>query len=273
MLHELQLRNYSPKTIKSYIASISSLSRYYNQPPDQLTREQIKDYLVHCMEDKGVSVSFINQLISAMKILYEDVLQKPWEVIKIKRPRRNKQLPIVMSQEEIKLLINSIRNIKHKIIIMIAYSTGMRLNEIRHLKPEDIDSGRGQIKVCNGKGNKERYTLLSPKVLAMLRLYYKLYRPQKYLFEGYNPGKPLHYRTIQTVFNQLVNKAGIKRKVVFHSLRHSFATHMLEAGVNLKLIQKILGHSSIKTTSIYLHTAKIDPSRLNSPIDDMDIII
>jgi site-specific recombinase XerD len=163
----------------------------------------------------------------------------------------------------------NVKNIKHRLILITAYSAGLRVSEVGHLRPDDIDSDRMQIRVRNGKGKKDRFTLLSPKTLDQLRLYYKQFRPTKYLFEGYTPGHPIHPRTIEHIFNKAVKGAGITKTVSFHSLRHSFATHLLEQGTNLRLIQQLLGHNSLRTTSVYLHLSRFDPKEVVSPFDTL----
>lgn len=269
MLQEMQIRNYSDRTIVSYIHCIERISLYYKCSPDLLSIEQIKSYLHYCIVEKQESPSTLNQIISAVRILHVDVLQRPWEPLKIKRARREKKLPVVFSTQEISKLMDSIRNVKHRLILITAYSAGLRINEVRYLQPQDIDSDRMQIRVKNGKGKKDRFTLLSPRTLEELRMYYKQFRPKKYLFEGYHPGQPIHVRTIGHIFNQAVKSSGITKPVSFHSLRHSFATHLLEQGTNLRLIQQLLGHNSLRTTSVYLHLSCFDPAQVVSPFDTL----
>jgi site-specific recombinase XerD len=271
MLQEMQIRNYSERTILCYLLCIKRLSQHFNCSPDKLSIEQVKEYLHHCVTELHSSAVTINQNISAVKILFSDVLHREWEPVKIKRPRKEKKLPAIFSKQEIALMLSHVKNIKHKSIFITAYSAGLRINEVRMLKPDAIDSDRMQIRVDNGKGNKARLTLLSPNVLIQLRDYYKMYRPIKYLFEGYVPGSPISTRTIQKVFFDCVKKSGITKAVTFHSLRHSFATHLLEQGANLRLIQQLLGHHSLKTTSVYLHLSCFDPRQISSPFDNLTV--
>jgi site-specific recombinase XerD len=244
------------------------LEKHYGISADDLTTDQVKDFLHYSIETKKVSVSFINQVISAVKILQQDVLGKSWESIRIKRPRGIKKLPVVLSKEEIKSIIETTRNLKHRAILAVIYSAGLRISELASLKPSDIDSDRKQIRIL-GKGNKYRYTLLSDNTLDMLRLYWPAYRPKQYLFEGQKKGDPISRSTIQVIFRKACKKTGISKGATVHSLRHSFATHLLESGTNLKLIQMLLGHSSLRTTSIYLHVTKFDPASIRSPFDDI----
>jgi site-specific recombinase XerD len=247
---------------------LDALEEYHGTSIDEISIDQVKDFLQYSIGTKGLSVSYINQVISAVKILQKDVLGKEWESIRIKRPRRVKKLPVVLSKEEIKSMIETTRNLKHRTIIAVIYSAGLRISELTNLRPSDIDSDRKQIRVL-GKGNKYRYTLLSENTLNMLRVYWRAYKPKQYLFEGQRQGEPISIETIQAVFKHACKKAGISKPASVHSLRHSFATHLLESGVNLKIIQSLLGHSSLRTTSIYLHVTKFDPASIRSPFDEI----
>jgi len=264
----MQTRNYSQRSIDTYIHMLHSLEEYHNTSIDEVSTSQVKDFLQHSIETRKVSVSYINQVISAVRILQKDVLGKEWESIRIKRPKRVKKLPVVLSKEEVKSMIETTRNLKHRAILAVIYSAGLRISELISLRPSDIDSDRKQIKVL-GKGNKYRYTLLSENTLDMLRMYWRAYKPVRYLFEGHIKGQPVSRSTIQTVFRKALKKTGINKPASVHSLRHSFATHLLESGVNLKIIQSLLGHSSLRTTSIYLHVTRFDPASIKSPFDEI----
>ena len=251
------------------------LSKHYGLSPEKITTEQLKEYLFYCKEKRGLSNSFINQAISAVKILKQDVLGLQWdEDIKIKRPRRNHHLPDILSKQEINALIEVTQNPKHKAMLAVLYSSGIRINELLHLCLRDIDSGRMVIRITNGKGNRSRDTLLAVKTLKLLRDYYTQTYPTpiKYVFEGGGkPGQPYSRSSVRKIIKRAGNKAGIKKNIHPHTLRHAFATasadrHMLEQGSNLKLIQKLLGHSSLRSTMVYLHLAAIDPS-VKSPFD------
>lgn len=270
MEQEMVIRNYSPHTIRTYLSLLTHLAAYYQCSPADLSIGQIKKYLYYCAYEKQLSASTLNQIISAVKILFADILGRSWEPVNLKRPRKEKKLPVVFSREEMASLLRSVDNIKHKAILSTAYSTGMRLDEVRRLEFSDIDAGRMQIRVQSGKGKKARVTLLSEKLLKQLREYYRIYRPLHYLFEGRKRGEPISSRTIQTVFRQSVERAGIQKPVSFHSIRHSFATHLLEAGTNLRMIQQLLGHSSFKTTTVYLHVSCFNPQEVSNPFDDLD---
>ena len=246
------------------------LNRHYGLSPEKITTEQIKQYLFYCKEKRGLSNSFINQTISALKILKQDVLGQQWDKgIKIKRPRKVYHLPDILSKQEVNTLLEVTKNPKHKAIMALLYSSGMRIDELINLRLCDIDSTRMVIRVANGKGNKSRDTLLATKTLELLRCYYTNTHPKpiKYVFEGGGrPGKPYSSTSIGKIVKRATSRAGIKKNVHPHSFRHAFATHMLEQGANLKLIQKLLGHSSLSSTMVYLHLAAIDPS-VKSPFD------
>jgi len=267
MLREMQLKNFSKCTIESYLRAITQLSMYYNTPPDQLSVDQIKDYLVFCINEKYVSISFINQTISAIKILFENVLCREWEKIKLPRPRREHKLPVVLSLEEIRRLLDSTINRKHKTILAVAYTGGLRISEVSCLRVRDIDSTRMQIRIEQGKGKKDRDTILSSGALTLLREYWKYYRPVDILFYGNNKNKPITKSTLDKICKENLAKAGINKKASFHTLRHSFATHLLEQGTNIKIIQKLMGHNSLRTTSVYMHLQNFEPGKLVSPLD------
>jgi site-specific recombinase XerD len=271
-IQEMEYRNYSKSSIRSYKVLLSKLEAFHNVPLDKITSQQFKDYLHHRITADSVSVSMINQSISAFKILHVDVLNREWEQIKIKRPRGEKKLPIVLSLSEVEKLINVTNNLKHKALLMLAYSSGLRREEIQLIKPSAIDSSRMQVHVVQGKGKKDRYSILSSKALDLLRIYYKYEKPSVYLFETQGKkGQHLSASTLNCIVKKNAAKAGIKKQISFHTLRHCFATHLLENGVNIRLIQQFMGHVSIKTTSGYLSLANINLSSISSPLDSMNI--
>lgn len=263
----METRNYSPRSVKSYVCMLLNAAKYYHRSPDELSVEEIKKYLHYCTQVRGLSVSTINQTISAFKILFQDVLGKSWEEIKIKRPRKNKHLPDILSKEEIGNIIRLTANPKHKVIIAVLYSSGVRREELLNLKIRDIDSNRMLIRVRNGKGNKSRDTLLAQNTLELLRNYYRKYHPAEYLFESFRPGVPYSSTSVEKVVQRASQRAGITKHIYPHSFRHTFATHLLEQGTNLKVIQKLLGHTSLRSTMVYLHLAKTDYNDVKSPFD------
>jgi site-specific recombinase XerD len=238
--------------------------------PDQLTRQQFMDYLYYLVEERQVSPTCLNQLLSAYKILLVEVLGRPWEAFAIRRPKVNKKLPVILSQQEVKRVLESTPNLKHRTFLSLIYSCGLRVSELTHLKISDIDSTRMQIHIRCGKGGKDRYVMLSEKILIMLREYWKRYRPQEHLFEGATRGKAIAVRTVQHAFSQAIIKSGIRKRPSLHTLRHSCATHLLEKGVNFIAIQKLLGHNHIKTTTTYTHL-QTPLSSIKSPFDDLDV--
>ena len=266
----MRFRNYSARTIEHYTDCLSCLAKHYGQSPELLSRTQVVDYLYYLVEERQVSSSRLNQMISAYKILVCDVLERPWEAFSIKRPMLEKKLPDVLSSEEVERVVGSTNNMKHRTLISLIYSCGLRLHELINLKIKDVDSTRMQIHIRSGKGKKDRYVMLSEKVLEMLRIYWKYYHPKEYLFEGNKVGSPIARSTVQHTFRRAVVKSRINKNVGVHVLRHSFATHLLEKGVSLIAIQKLLGHQHIKTTTIYTHL-QISPSSIKSPFDDLNV--
>jgi len=269
---EMEYRNYSDRTVISYCQTMTAFEKSASKPLSQLAIADLKTYLHHALTVKGCSTSYTNQNISAFKIFTEDVMHKEWDGCKIKRPRRPQKMPEVLSVEEVERMIALTANIKHRAILTIMYSAGLRRMELLQLKPGDIDSERMLIKVKQGKGRKDRYTLLSTKALDLLRLHYRFNRPKTFLFEpNGRDGRQVSETTIEKIVKQSVARAKITKNVSCHTLRHSFATHLLEKGVSLKLIQEFLGHTSIKTTSRYLHLTNFNPSNVRSPLEEMEI--
>ena len=270
MIQQMQLKGYSEKTTHSYIQSISLLSRYYNLSPDLISIEQVRDYIQYCLTERNLSKAWLNQTISALKILHIQVLKREWNTIDIPRPRREKRLPVVFSREEVEKILNCVRNIKHRAFLLLTYSSGFRLGEVCNLKISDIDSSRMLIRVVQAKGHKDRYTVLSPIALESLRIYWKIYKPKNWLFEGYDHSK-IAASTAQSIFKKALAKSGVTKKVGIHTLRHSFATHLLEQGVSLPIIQQLLGHKSLRTTSGYLHVQQYSINAVRSPLDSLSI--
>jgi len=267
MQADLQLRGLSPKTQKIYLSQVRSFALYFKRSPEQLGEREVKEYLLHIIRDKKASGSTINQCYNALRFLYRTTLKQNWVVEKIPYPKTRKKLPVVLDRAEVDALFSVTKNLKHKAILMITYSSGLRLSETAHLKVSDIDSKRMMIKVSDGKGGKDRYTILSSVALEVLRQYWRKYRPKEWLFPGYRDDKPISDRSIQKIFGKAKTLAGIKKPASAHTLRHSFATHLLEAGTDLHHIQLLLGHKSPKTTTIYLHVSRKDLARVISPLD------
>lgn len=265
-LEKLELKRYANNTVKTYV---SCFERFINHYPDieidNLDEKIVRDYLKYLV-NKNWSNSYINQSINSIKFYYEIVLGMPNRFYEIERPRKERKLPIVLSKDEVKALIDATNNLKHRCILALLYSAGLRRSELLNLKLKDIDSKRMLVKVNDAKGNKDRYTLLANSVLEDLRKYYLEYRPQNYLFEGQSKEK-YSASSILNIIISASEKAGIKKHVTAHTLRHSFATHLLENGTDLRYIQLLLGHNSTKTTEIYTHVATNSFNSIKNPLD------
>jgi integrase/recombinase XerD len=271
-LEMLTLKRYSQNTVETYKSAFEGFINYYKtKEPADIDHQEIIDYLVHLVEKRKVSASYQNQVINAIKFYYEKVLKlEKLPYIFIDRPFKDKTLPTVLSEEEIQRIINSIDNIKHKTVILTLYSAGLRISELLNLKMPDIDSKRKAVIIRQAKGKKDRYSLLSEKLLIYLRQYYKKYKPKKWLFEG-QAGEQYSYESCCKILHIACKKAQIKKKVGLHTLRHSFATHILERGGDLRYIQVLLGHSSPKTTAIYTHITSKGMGDIKSPLDNLEI--
>ena len=253
---ELRLRNFSQKTVNIYVYYNRELLRFTEKSPREINKQDIKDYLDFLINAHKSSAT-INLIINALKFYYQKILRRSFFNSKfgIERSKKEKTLPIVLSREEILTIINSTNNLKHKLMIQILYSAGLRVSELRDLMINHIDFNRKTILVKHGKGSKDRITIISETVLNNLSKYLDIYHPLKYVFESFNPGQKLNTRTLQKVVKDLTLKAGIKKQVSAHTFRHSFATHLLESGVNLRYIQSLLGHARLETTQIYTKVA------------------
>ncbi|MCL0060935.1 site-specific integrase [Dehalococcoidia bacterium] len=267
MKMDLELKNYSPKTRSCYLACVKNFALHFRQAPDRMGESEIREYLHFLIKEKRASQSAINQTYSALKFFYQTTIERDWNGLRIPRIRTGKRLPVVLSQQEIRAIFSATRNLKHKSLLMTIYSAGLRLSEAAHLKVSDVDSQRMTIRIRHGKGDKDRYSLLAECTLDILRNYWREYRPVDWLFPGNPKDMPISSRSIQKVFEKALHEAGIKKKATVHTLRHSFATHLLEAGTDLYHIQHLLGHTTIKTTAIYLHLSRRDVARVKSPID------
>ncbi|WP_228122738.1 site-specific tyrosine recombinase/integron integrase [Oceanihabitans sp. IOP_32] len=253
-LLKLELKRYSANTVRNYVSCFEAfINHYYNKDPINLNETDVRAYL-QLLIQQGKSNSYLNLAINSIKFFYEIVHEMPNRFYSIERPRKERHLPEVLSKEDIIKIINNTNNIKHKCIVGLLYSSGLRRGELLNLLVTDIDSNRMVVKINNAKGNKDRISVLSPSILKDLRLYYKIYRPKTYLFEGQNGGK-YSVTSVINIIADAAKKAGVSKKVTPHILRHSFATHLLENGTDIRHIQILLGHSSTKTTEIYTHVA------------------
>lgn len=270
-IFKLRELRYSENTLKTYRGLFEEFINFYHKfDIGKIDETMITAFMRYLVIERKVSTSYQNQAINAIKFYYERVLGGQRKIYLVDRPRDEKTLPIVLSEEEVGELLNVTENIKHKTILMLAYSGGLRLSEIINVKLTDIDSNRMQIRIEQGKGKKDRHTLLSVKLLEVLRVYLKEYKPKVWLFEGASGGK-YSVGSVQSIMKDSVIKAGIKKRVSVHSLRHSFATHLLENGTDLRYIQALLGHSSSKTTEVYTHITTKGFDQIKSPLDKLNI--
>jgi len=272
MREHLILKAYSKSTLKTYLNEMHQfLYRLGNIPADDLQTEHLKKYLVFCFEKLKLSENTLHSRINALKFYYEQVLRRDRFFWEIPRPKKPLQLPKLLNEEELRRLFNALTNKKHKAMLFTAYSAGLRVSEIVKLKLKDIDSERMQIFIENAKGKKDRYVNLSPVLLDILRAYFKQYspRPKLYLFESEQTGDAYPIRTVQQIFSNAKRDAGIVKDVGIHSLRHSFATHLLDKGTDIRYIKDLLGHFDIRTTERYLHVSKKQLVNIASPLDDL----
>ena len=270
-LELLEQKRYSPSTIKAYKIYFSDFMEYYKgRDLDLLTVEDINTYMLYMVKEKHISATQQNMRINAIKFYYEKVRKGKRQYYGgIARAKEYKALPEVLSREEMKNIFTQITNRKHRCMISLIYSAGFRRSELLNLTPKDIISERMLIKIA-GKGKKCRYSLLSEKVLKELRSYYKEYRPQNWLFEGEQAGEQYSPSALVKILKEAARKAGIKHRVHLHMLRHTFATHLLEQGTDLRTIQELMGHNDIKTTSIYLHVSNAYKAKIPNPLDSLD---
>lgn len=267
---ELRLRNYSHKTIKSYRSCIRTFVNYFApRHPKELTNEDIRKYLLHLIDVEKSTAGSVNQVLNAIRFLYVELYKRPLVLGDIPRPKKPKKLPVVLSQVEVQRILNVVENLKHRCLLMVTYSGGLRVGEVVRLKPENIDGARMVIHVQKAKGQKDRYTLLGSATLDELREYWKVFHPGKWLFPGKREGGYLSEESAQKIFKAAAERAGIKKRVSIHTLRHSFATHLLESGVDLRYIQELLGHASSKTTEIYTHVSQRTIGQIVNPIDKL----
>lgn len=273
MEQQLKLKAYSPSTIKTYLGEMTQLLTILNTiPADDLTPEHLKRYLIHCYEKLKLTENTLHSRINAMKFYYEQVLGREKFFWEIPRPKKQLQLPRFFSQQDIVAIIKTTKNIKHKVMLMLAYSAGLRVSEVVSMKTSNIDESRMSILIEQAKGKKDRMVTLSPVLLVMLREYIKEYEPDPkgYLFAGQFPNEPYSTRSMQIILAAAKEKAGIIKPGSVHALRHSFATHLLDKGTDVTLIMKLLGHNDIKTTLRYLHITNRDMLQIISPLDDLN---
>jgi len=268
----LQVRNYASETINNYVPALNHFLKYFHGTDvRKLTKMDLEQYQMRTVIDRGLSHSYQNTLVSVVKLFYETVVGMKVEPEFISRPRRQRPLPKIMSMEQVSAMLGAVKNQKHRMMLALIYACGLRSGELISMKFGDIQSTRMMIHIRAAKGNKDRLVPLSQKLLEQLREYYKIFRPKQWLFEGQQPGEQYSKRSLQMVMKHALKSAGLSSEFRLHDLRHSYATHQLEAGTNEHIIQQLLGHSNIKTTTIYTKVARTTLEKLHNPFDHLDL--
>jgi site-specific recombinase XerD len=275
MLEELRRRNYAQNTVRSYIKAVEDFARYFGKPPERLGSEHVRQYQVHLFRDRKLSPSTVVGRASALRFLFVKTLRRPYLLDQIPLPKRARRLPTVLSPDEVALLIDAAKNLMHRAILMTLYATGLRRAEVCRLKVADIDSERMVIHVREGKGGRDRDVLLSDKLLETLREYWRWMKPRTWLFPGmvnnWRADIPIDTKVVWQAVRAAKERAGITKRVSPHTLRHSFATHMLEAGADLRTIQVLLGHAKLADTTVYLHLSRRHLQAVASPLEALDL--
>lgn len=274
MIRDLTIRGLSPRTQHLYLRAVYWLAKHYRRCPSKISDEEIHAYLYELINVRKLAPSTLNVIASGLRFFHSVTLKRqPAEcLLSIPRVKRALHRPRVYSEEEVERLFNACGNLKHQTFLMTVYGAGLRVSEAVHLRPADIESSRMLIRVEQGKGNKDRYTILTPRLLNGLREYWRAFRPNGWLFNGAHPGTALSTTSAREIFYRAVQKAGLPDRGGIHSLRHSFATHLVESGVELPVIQRLLGHSSLVSTSVYLHVQSQRLARLASPLEKMNVV-
>jgi site-specific recombinase XerD len=267
MAADLRIRNYAERTQEIYIARVAEAARYFKRSPEELTSEEVRGYLRYLKEERRVSRSAFAQVVGALRFLYRETLDRPAMMPHLPYPRLKRRHPVVLSAEEVVRLVQAMRNLKHRTVAMVLYGAGLRISEALSLQLRDVDSMRMVLTVRHGKGDQDRQVVLSPVLLAALRVYWRAYRPRTWLFPGQTEHRPLGASTIQRALKAARVRAGIAKPASAHTLRHSYATHLMEAGTDLRVIQTLLGHRSLRTTAIYTHVATERVRATRSPLD------
>ena len=267
MLEDMAIRNLADNTQSSYIQQIISYAKYFHRAPEDLGPEDIRIYQLHLTQTRKLSTSSVSVATGALRFLYKVTLKRTWAIDEIPMPKRPFRLPVILSPEEVMHFLDSINNLKHRAILMTAYAAGLRVSEATHLKATDIDSQRMMLRVDQGKGRKDRFVMLSPRLLDELRAYWKAVHPTLWLFPGDRPGQPITRSAVEQACQRALLASGISKPITPHSLRHAFATHLLESGADLRTIQLLLGHRSLATTSRYLKVATTTVCATISPLD------
>jgi site-specific recombinase XerD len=271
MIEDMTLRNFTPRTIQAYVARVAAFAQHFGRSPELLGADQVRAYLLYLLQQKRASWSSYNQALCALRFVYGVTLGKDWVLERFACPKQEKKLPVVLSPGEVAQFFQAVTDPKHRALLMTAYAAGLRVSEVVALRVDDIDSRRMVIRVRHGKGRKDRYVMLSPRLLAILRDYWRQARPAPYLFPGLTAGRPIGIRTVQTACRDARRASGLGKPVTVHTLRHSFATHLMEAGTNLRTIQVLLGHRHLSTTTIYTHVSAAVLGATSSPLDRLEL--
>lgn len=269
MHEQLKLKQYSQNTVRQYLGELYHLLRLLKAYPiEDLTPKRLKDYFLYCVQKEGMAERKLNGKINAIKFYFEQVLHRPKMFFDIPRPKKPQQLPKTLSKNEVRRIFEVTGNLKHLVALKLSYGMGLRVSEVVNLKVEDIDSDRMVVHIRGAKGKKDRYVPLPTSIMPLLRRYYLDYRPQEYLLEGQYGGQYAKV-SVQHIFKTAMNKAGVRKRVGIHGLRHSYATHLLESGADMRFIQELLGHNSIKTTQIYTKVTPRSMAKVKSPLDSL----
>lgn len=266
MLDDMSIRNLAPNTQRMYLGYVAAFAKHFNRSPEQLSAEQARDFLVHLAQTRHLSAATLIVASAALRFLFKVTLRRPWSVEDLPVPKKPFQLPVVLSQEEVAHFLHTVINLKHRTVLTTIYATGLRVSEAVHLRVEDVDSQRMVICVKQAKGFRDRYVMLAPRLLDALRLYWRSQQPKEWLFPGKEPGHALHPATIDAACQRAHLASGITKPVTPHGLRHAFATHLLEAGTDIRTIQLLLGHRSLATTARYLKVSTVSVCSAVSPL-------
>jgi integrase/recombinase XerD len=269
MMEDMQLHGYAAKTQEAYVGAVRSLAKYYHRSPAEITQEEVRDYFLWLVKERGVARSTLTIHLSGIKFLFEKTLQREWVIFNLVRPQKRKKLPVVLSAEETKHLLSLVRIPKSRMALTVIYACGLRLNEGLHLRGQDIDSQRMLIWIRNGKGGKDRYVPLPERLLVMLRAYWMIHKPTSYLFFRKDKNTVLSDTSLQHTFKAALRESNINKVASIHTLRHSYATHLLERGIDLRVIQELLGHKSPQTTAIYTHLTDKSFQTLNQTLNNL----